>query len=269
MELQGLTRTELARLAPSWCSGVRWVVFTDMDATLIGGEDFSLGQNAKVINTLAQADILVVLVTSKTAQEVVHFNHKHGLRVPAIVENGCAWLDVGCDKPVGLTHALSTAEIWQRLPGDIQAQALDQLPQRQTSILGLKGAALDRAMQREFSVPVLPQVAGDPRLGALGLQAEVGGRIANLVGLGCSKQSAITQLRTRLKYDYCMALGDGPNDRGMLSAADLSVCVSNPSTRSSMQSVPVHFRTQRSAPQGWLDAVSFVFSPLLEAYRHV
>lgn len=220
--------------APLGCA--EWAVFTDMDATLLDNDSFELGNNAHWIERLLACGIAVVLVTSKTAAEIRHFRQTSELPLAAIVENGGGYMapDEAVCRPFPWSQSVSElATLVQSVP----LIALTSLPADQArQTLGLSGDEFFLAMEREFSVPVLPVAIERCRqqLRDLGLACELGGRIGNVVAQGQSKHQAIEHCRHWLGFKRFVALGDGPNDLSMLKAADWSAQIYNPATASFM-----------------------------------
>ena len=66
------------------------MVFTDLDGTLLGHDDYAYEPTLPLIKKLQDADIPVVLSTSKTLPEVIEWRRRLGLSGPFMVENGSA-----------------------------------------------------------------------------------------------------------------------------------------------------------------------------------
>ena len=67
-----------------------YIVFTDLDATLLDHETYSHAAAKPAIEFLIREDIPLVFVTSKTQPEVMKLQEEMGLCAPFIVENGGA-----------------------------------------------------------------------------------------------------------------------------------------------------------------------------------
>ena len=68
-------------------------IFTDLDGTLLGKEDYRYEVNVQLISDLKLKGIGVSLNTSKTLSETECWQYKLGLDSPFIVENGAAIVD--------------------------------------------------------------------------------------------------------------------------------------------------------------------------------
>lgn len=241
-----------------------WLICTDMDGSLISATDFSLGSAQQSLEVLATRNVTVVLVTSKTATEIQRFRRRYRLSLPAIVENGGGFLAQGACEAIPLPWAVDTLTIEQRLPEALAPYRLSRQSQHtQAQILGLSGEDLPAALDRQFSVPLMPQV--QPYLDQLpeDLVAESGGRIVNVAGIGQSKAGAIGQIKTRLGRPRVMAIGDGPNDLSMFHIADYSALIYNPNTFEFMrQQAKTNFISTEPAPLGWTQAIDAFFAHL-------
>ncbi|MCR4397276.1 MAG: HAD-IIB family hydrolase, partial [Candidatus Saccharicenans sp.] len=69
---------------------VRFVIFTDLDATLLDHRTYSFRPAGPVLEKIKQKKIPVVICTSKTRAETETLARKLGLKHPFIVENGGA-----------------------------------------------------------------------------------------------------------------------------------------------------------------------------------
>ncbi|MBI4462146.1 MAG: HAD-IIB family hydrolase, partial [Acidobacteria bacterium] len=68
----------------------RWVIFTDLDGTLLDAETYRWEAAAEALERLCAAHIPVVLCTSKTRAETEPLRDALGLTDPFVVENGGA-----------------------------------------------------------------------------------------------------------------------------------------------------------------------------------
>jgi mannosyl-3-phosphoglycerate phosphatase len=223
--------------APAW-----WVV-TDLDGTLLD-HSYDWSAAAPVLERLGRRGIPVIPCTSKTAEEVRRFRRAAGLRDPFIVENGGAvhgedergeWRMVLGADAVRLRRELDrlAAGLGLRLR-PLAACSVDEV----TALTGLSGEAADLARRREWSVPFLleePRGAAvwsglEAAAAARGLKVLHGNRLAHLIDAGTDKGLALAALRRRCggAATRVLALGDSPNDRALLEAADVAVVVPGP-----------------------------------------
>jgi len=68
----------------------RWLVFSDLDGTLLDGQSYSFATAIPALQHLAENRVPVVLCTSKTSTEVALICKQMKLEHPFIVENGSA-----------------------------------------------------------------------------------------------------------------------------------------------------------------------------------
>jgi mannosyl-3-phosphoglycerate phosphatase len=223
--------------APAW-----WVV-TDLDGTLLD-HAYDWSDAAAVLARLGRHGIPVIPCTSKTAGEVRRFRQAAGLHDPFIVENG------------GAVHGDDDRGEWRMVLGADAARLrreLDHLAAGRgvklrplaacsvaqvTALTGLSGEAADLARRREWSVPfLLEQPAGpdvwaglEAAAAARGLKLLHGNRLAHLIDAATDKGLALAALRRRCggPSTRVLALGDSPNDRALLEAADVAVVVPGP-----------------------------------------
>ena len=249
-------------------------IVTDLDGTLLDHHDYGFEPARAVLARLARLEIPVVLASSKTAAEMrkIAADMPGVARWPFICENGAGVVWPG-------RAASDDEREWQKLRA-----AMDGLPSELRShltgfgdlgaagiaeVTGLSLAAAARAGQRQFSEPCLWD--GDDAalerlqklLGQAGIMAQRGGRFLTL-GTGHTKADRIGELRDALGVTLIVAIGDAPNDRAMIAAADIGVVVPNPNGASpggfdASQDV----RTAHAAgPTGWAMAVSAILNEI-------
>lgn len=68
----------------------RWIVFTDLDGTLLDYFTYAFEPSIEGIGLLRERGIPLIFCTSKSYAEVIHFREKTGTTSPFIVENGGA-----------------------------------------------------------------------------------------------------------------------------------------------------------------------------------
>jgi len=252
-----------------------WWVVTDLDGTLLD-DHYDWGPAAPVLERLRRGGIPVIPCTSKTAEEVRRFRRAAELRDPFIVENG------------GAVHGESDGQEWRVVLGadaerlrselagladrlglglrPLAACSLDEV----TALTGLSGEAADLARRREWSVPFLlgeSAPAGaweslEAAAAARGLKLLQGNRFAHLIDAATDKGLALAELRRRRggPSTRVLALGDSPNDRALLEAADVAVVVPGPEGPHPQLRAAIASGRYRLAPaphgRGWGAAVA-------------
>ena len=241
-----------------------FMVFTDLDGTLLDHASYSHAAAHPALEALKARGIPVVLASSKTGPEIAVLRRELGLESsPAIVENGAGLLPAHADPQPG-------GEIYQRL-----RQGLESLPQelrapfKGFADMGPEGVAQDAglplekaqmACQRSYSEP--GTWSGTPEqedrfkaaLAEQGIMARRGGRYLTL-SFGGTKADRMAEAAADFRAPRCVALGDAPNDAEMLAAADIGIVIANPhgnalpdladSARGEIR------RSTKFGPEGW------------------
>jgi mannosyl-3-phosphoglycerate phosphatase len=131
-------------------------------------------------------------------------------------------------------------------------------------------AAARRAMQREYDEPFVlddesPEARArlEPAIERRGAHLIRGGRFLHVVGPH-DKATAARHLVAAYERHWgpvrIIALGDAPNDAGLLAVADVPVVVASPLAGDIAASVPGALLTTSSGPAGWSEAVMTVLS---------
>lgn len=264
-----------------------WVVFTDLDGTLLDARTYEVGPARRGLELLAARGIPVVFCSSKTAAEQRPLRDELGLtRVPFIVENGSAVLvpessglpvtagpfrplgrgEWGCvlGRPAvavrdGIGRAAAAAGL--KLTGyhDLSVRAVAELT-------GLSEQAAEWAREREYSetlVDALPSNAWlklDALLAAEGLCRRHGGRFHTVTGTAADKGAAVRVVlelfaKAGRGLPSTAGLGDSANDEGMLMAVDRPFLLAREDGTWARMERPGLRRMVRPGPSGWQDAV--------------
>jgi len=260
------------------------LIITDLDATLLDHETYSWQPASEALAALRARSIPLVLNSSKTRPEIELLRTELGNRHPFVVENGAAVLT-----PVGYFR-----EPAQEPPGDDYELERFGAP-RQTIVREIRRLRSERDLAVEgFSDWTVAQIAertglplesaaraadrccseptvfsGDSaslewfqsELERVGLRTLQGGRFLHVTGR-FDKADGVRRLRERYSAEHpdqevvVIALGDSPNDQGMLDAADVAVIVRSPRSERLQVSKPRRIlRTELPGPSGWNQAV--------------
>lgn len=267
------------------------IIFTDLDGTLLGSQDYSYEPTLPLLKTLQERHIPVIPVTSKTRAEVEALCQQIGLTDPFIVENGSAvfipdtedrlilskcesWenyrvLRLGCtylEAREGL-KALSEA-LGEPLQGfgDLSLEQLQQLT-------NLPREAAQQAKTREFTEPfVTPKTIASTQIeqavNLLGFQVTIGDRFSHLIGKGAGKGNAVKRLGEAYQAVMPTAqlitigLGNSPNDLEMLAAVDYPIVIpGEKGVHPGLQDRPWRV-APTPAPQGWAEAIKGIWQEL-------
>jgi len=234
-----------------------WVVFSDLDGTLLRHQDYDWSEAREAIALLALRRIPLVLTSSKTRAEIEVWRERLGNNSPFISENGGALYVPEGDPSVRLSGATPVAgylrvefgvpyprlreglsrisdALGVRLSGfgDLGREAIGRLT-------GLAGEDLWRCQSREYDEPFVaarPLTDADEaslaeQAAALGLRVTRGGRFHHLIGPNSKGDAArllISAYASMGAPVTSVGVGDGPNDLELLRAVDRPVIVARP-----------------------------------------
>ena len=270
-----------------------WVVFTDLDGTLLDHVSYRWHSARVALEALRRRRVPLVLVTSKSRAEVAPLLRSLRRREPFVVENGGAvflprgyfpfripgvssagrgWLRVALGTPrARLLRALASAA----KRSGICVRGFAQMSAREVAELtGLPLATARRAREREFDEPFVILDGGTGAARRLrreitreGLQMMRGSRFFHILGDN-NKGDAVKKLlgffgpffNSRVR---AVGLGDSPNDIPLLRAVDIPVLVARPGGRydaETLTAVPRARRAGGAGPAGWNRAVLRILS---------
>ncbi|MEM6757852.1 MAG: HAD-IIB family hydrolase [Pseudomonadota bacterium] len=215
---------------------IPFIVFSDLDGTLLDHHDYSFDAARPALAALRAAGVPVVLATSKTGAEVRVVQADLDLTdCPAIVENGAGviWPDAdrtdddSAYRDIRRALAALDPDLRARFRGfgDLGAEAVAQ-------VTGLAPDAARAACARQFSEPGLWDGTAEARddfcavLAENGIHARQGGRFLTLLH-GRTKADAMAEVVQKLRAGRSVALGDAPNDVEMLESADIGIIIRN------------------------------------------
>ncbi|PLX85455.1 MAG: mannosyl-3-phosphoglycerate phosphatase [Desulfuromonas sp.] len=267
------------------------LVFTDLDGTLLDHHSYSYEPALPALQRLAAAAVPVIFNSSKTAAEIDQLRRELDNRHPFIVENGSAVCSpAGYFIPDALpgAHAGQACAVRTFGPGypDILGRLhriregagcrfrgfSDMTRDELATVTGLDPAAAARAQQRHASEPLLwedtdaalEQFRRDLRKSELSLVR--GGRFFHVMG-EVDKADALRWLTNRYRQTWpnrrwqTVALGDSPNDRAMLEAADLAVTIPPAEGRPLQLARNTHVICPADpGPRGWQDAMTRILN---------
>ncbi len=266
-----------------------FVVFTDLDGSLLDSMTYSFDSALQALEALRERQIPLVLVSSKTRAEIEPLRRRLGHRDPFIVENGAAVF-----VPQGLFEfPLERARV--RYPYDVIELGLpyymlrDVLKQVEDAVetplrgfgdlsveevmhlTGLSRADAALAQQREYDEPYM--VEGPPALVeeicrqivTRGLRWTKGGRLFHLTGDNDKGQAATLLLRCyqrqmrlheRPGRIETIGIGDSVNDAPLLAMVDHPILVQklDGSYDPDVQ-VPGMIKAGGAGPAGWNQAI--------------
>ncbi|MCG6659389.1 HAD-IIB family hydrolase [Halomonas campisalis] len=261
------------------------LLFTDLDGSLLDPHCPDGSPARPWLARLKQHGVPVIPVTCRTRSELAPLRLALGLAdTPFIAENGAvvglppAWCHARLDRrpgPDGLVVKTLGVDIgfirkrlsvWrQRLGADFTLMseiALEEL----SVVAGLEEGEARLARMREGSEPLLWH-GDDAQLEALreglagdGLSLLRGERFWHVTGQA-DKGRAVDWLLSRFealrgRRPHTLALGDGPNDVGMLEAVDQAVVIRNRHGLTVEPAQPALYRTVATGAAGWVEGVA-------------
>ena len=253
-------------------SRTRWVLFTDLDGTLLDAATYSFEAARPALESLRRAGIPVVPCTSKTRSEMEPLMRALGLTGPCVVENGGAIVEAdGKTRALGVTAAKilrGYARLKEKAGGALRGfHEMSDAEVSASTRLSLPESA--RARKREFDLPftilgnellLVPALAAEAK--KLGLQVSRGGRFHHLHG-SSDKGKALRAVMRRWRGRRAAAIGDSANDLPMLKAAAVAFAVQTREGRHDsdlVAGVPKLRLIDRPGPEGWAIAVERLLS---------
>jgi mannosyl-3-phosphoglycerate phosphatase len=211
------------------------MVVSDVDGCLLDAERHSCRGALPALRALARGGVSLVLASSKTRAEMVHFARGLALEPPMIVENGGAiLLPAGEGRWETVAERGSRAEA-TRVLGEVAREVGARVTPFSTLTSGGLGRianltleAAERALAREYGEAFLLEEPGleEPLAAAAarrGLRLCRGARFHHLtaaIDKGGAFQALITHLARRGRFYTTVGLGDAANDLSLLQAVD-------------------------------------------------
>lgn len=261
------------------------LVFSDLDGSLLDHHDYSFQAALPALDALRQRGIPLIFCSSKTRAEIEPLRARLGNCDPFIVENGAAVFiprgslgqtppDCRSEGDFRVREFAPPRQRWLAELGRLQSGFAAQFTHFQAmgvdgvmAATGLDREAAARALQRDYSEPVLWQGSAERReafvsaLAAAGATVLQGGRFLSVAG-DCDKGLALRWLRDCYQRQnpardvHDLAIGDSANDRAMLESARHALVI-----RSPVHGFPPLQRrdntrySQDFGPAGWAEGV--------------
>lgn len=268
------------------------VIFSDLDASLLGERDFAFEPALPLVREVRARGVEVVLVSTKTLEEMRFWASRLELQgLPLVVEGGASiFLPEGhplsrlgaARADGGLVLELSDGlDGWMpgalRLRDEVGARVRFLCEMGPEEVASLTGLPLDQAVLarlRRYTMPFLSLEEGGREelflslLPAMGLRAERGGTFWHLKRGWVSKGGAVRRLiegyRGLLGEVVFVGVGDSPVDLGMLELCDHRVVVRRASGGFAL-SLEGAVRAESPAPIGWVEGVKRVLEVIWDA----
>lgn len=250
------------------------VVFSDLDGTLLDHLDYTYEPALDALQQLKARNIPLILASSKTRAEMQPIGEELGA-AGLICENGAgvqwpAGIDPGLPNHAKYVTYADIRQFIESLPRDLRCHLKGLGDMNDAEVAAVTGLPLPyarRARQREYTEPFIWSATKDrlaqvtARANAAGLRVTSGGRFNSFTG-PYDKASRLREICSAYAIQagigckvWSIALGDAPNDTGMLDAAHRGFIIDNPEGNSSPELPGEHdgriTRMATPGPSGW------------------
>ena len=255
-------------------------IFSDLDGCLLNKHDYSFEAARPVLSRVRDANIPLILASSKTVVEMRTLAAEMRLSdAPLICENGGAiyWTNrdvADADSEVLGTDRTSILQVLRELKANFRFSSFEDLQvegvMRATDLPLEKARA---ALQRRSTEPLLWEDADEKivrfrkALEEASLTLTKGGRFWHVAG-HTTKGLAMQRVAKQLSNDFAgeistLAIGDSPIDQSMLDVADYPIAIPSPDgvVRVETKGHNGIVATQAGAT-GWAEAVTRVLDEL-------
>ncbi len=251
------------------------LIFTDLDGCLLNKSDYQYEAARPTLARIAEANIPLVLCSSKTKAEMQPLAEKLDLSWPFVCENGgvIVWNDGRADSILGNSRS-TVLEVLQSVRSQFKFRTFDDLGvEGLIQVADLEAVSAQRAIARQCTEPLLWDDSADKidRFRQSLLEADLyltqGGRfwhVAGPVSKGDGVRAVTDQFRQSAGLPVTtVAIGDSPIDRPMLEFADIAVLIPQPDG-SFLISVnnQRHVLANQSGSAGWADELGRLLDEL-------
>ena len=228
---------------------MRYLLFSDVDGTMLDVETYRWEEALPGIECARRHGVPIIFNTSKTEQETRKLGENLGIHAPFSIENGGAvyvppgtFGDGGEEGliPFGSPYPVIRAALDELAPS-FRFQGISDMNEEEVeAACGLPPGAVAAARDRRFTEPLVwrdePQRLDEfaEQLRSRGLTLKRGDRFVHVMGETDKRvalECLVPRYRRRHPEAVSVALGNGPNDLGMMAAADIAVVINNPGGR--------------------------------------
>lgn len=259
------------------------VVFTDLDGTLLDAETYSFDEALPALSVLKERGVPLVICSSKTRNEILHYRRKLNNSHPFVSENGggvfipSGYFRLGIEAGVETVDGFHVVRLGARY-SELR-EAIGRLRDEGFAIKGFgdmtageiaEAAGMDieeaeMAKERDFDEPFLLEGGGGVEKLRDSIRAKgfrfTSGRFLHIVGES-DKGRAVSILMELYEKNFgkikTVALGDNPNDVEMLKRVDCPVVVQKPGGAYDAiisANVARLMKAKGVGPRGWNSAV--------------
>lgn len=251
-----------------------YLIFTDLDGTLLDHETYSFYEAKTMLDFIKTNNIPLVIVTSKTKDEVIELQKKLQISYPFIIENGAGIFIPKDDTyeiiALGKTYK-NTIDSFKKYALTFAIKGFHEMDDNEVS--NLTGLPLEKAKlakKRTFSEPFI--LEDESQLNDLkelaledGFDIVKGGRFYHLITFGQDKANAIKEMKKYYEKLYeksfkTIALGDGQNDITMLNSVHIPILIKRYDETFISCDIENLRKSRFIGPKGWNDSLKEVFN---------
>jgi mannosyl-3-phosphoglycerate phosphatase len=265
-----------------------YLVFTDLDGTLLDSKTYSYEGSLAAINRLKENGIPIIFCSAKTRAEQEMYRGELGLSHPFIVENGGAIFiplayfpfpfdyHKSVDDLLAIELAIPRSRVRKLLArigreNDFRFTGFGDMSAAEViEITGLNLESARLAQQREYDEPVKFDSSGKDlgeflaKLVEAGLNWSCGGRLHHVMGGGGKGKAVeiLTGLYRRMWGEIrTVGLGNGLNDFPLLQQVDIPILVQKRDHSWQDMKLPRLRRVRGVGPAGWSRAIVELLEP--------
>lgn len=244
----------------------KYVIFTDLDGTLLNHEDYSFEEAKPSLEYIKENNIPLIFTTSKTKNECEILQKEMDIKAPFIVENGAAiYYPDGTIEQLGLEH-YKIKNFMDNMVDEFQILSFSNMKIEDVMEHTLFGyGQAEIAKSRDFSEPFL--IYDERRLTELEVMAEShgmkilkGGRFYHCVGINQDKGLAVQSALQHYPDSVSIGLGDNYNDVAMLKVVDIPVLIPHHEGRYIDFDLENLIKTPYKGSLGWHEALKKILS---------
>ncbi len=251
------------------------VIFSDLDATLLDHNNYSFNAASVALDKLKQAEIPLVLNSSKTKPEMQRIRNKLDNHHPYIIENGAAlivppnYFDNGAQEVINFS---SEYQFILDTLSDLKKQGFifrhfNALTAKNVSDLtNLSLADAKMAKERFGSEPLLWDDSEENLtrfikvINEKQLKLIKGGRFYHVIGLfdkGVTVEYSLQFFKNKFKHKRIVSvgLGDSPNDLPMLQTVDIPIVIKSARSIEMKLNNSNAIFSKHEGPTGWNEEI--------------
>lgn len=246
------------------------LIFTDLDGTLLDHQTYSFEDALEMLKYIKIYKIPLIIVTSKTKEEILTLRENLGIEFPFIVENGAgifipkennSFIQINMGKTYKESlDFLNTYKKKFRIKGfsDLKVEVI-------ASLTNLDLQSASKAKSRDFCEPFIIEDKKNISIFKEiciknGFDIVKGGRFYHLITLGQDKANALLKIKELYENENncsytTISLGDGENDKTMLETTNYSILIKKHDNTFIDFEKEGLIKTKEIGPKGWNEAL--------------